>query len=80
MRSLQGHLYQITRACSLYKDDYAEHELAFLDEGAIVLMVEPSDPHRRHPKHKVVSGDLIGWVDLEQEEFQTIKETTDAEG
>lgn len=73
----KGKLYQTTRACVLYKNDYSLEDIGYLEKDSVALMIEPSDFLRRHPMHKVIWNDLIGWVDLEQEEFQDFKETDD---
>jgi hypothetical protein len=61
----------------LFKDNYSLKDIGNLEKGSVVLMIEPSESFRRHPMHKVIWNDLIGWVDLEQEELQDFKETDD---
>lgn len=56
MRLIKGKLYRLKRDCSLFKDDYSFStilEVNGLDEGALVLMIEPSHFMRRSSSHKV---------------------------
>jgi hypothetical protein len=50
-------------------------EMTELQEGSMVLMIEPSDIHRRHTSHKVIFEDMIGWIDLESEELEIVEES-----
>jgi hypothetical protein len=77
MRLIKGKLYRLKRDCSLFKDDYGFStilEIDCLDEGGLVLMVEPSEDLRRYPAHQVIFKDLVGWIDLEVEDFELVEE------
>lgn len=75
MRPIKGKLYKTLKDCLLWEDDYDMKELSEIQEGSMILMVEPSDIHRRHTSHKVIFEDNIGWIDLESEELSILKET-----
>lgn len=74
MRPIKGKLYKTLRDCSLWKDDYNMTNFANIQKGSIVLIVVPSDILARHTTHKVVFEDMIGWIDLENEELSILKE------
>lgn len=68
-----GSLYKTNKPCWFYLNDYDGMDL---EEGHVVMMIQPFHPFGDNSVHWVLCDDELGWISVEDLE----RCTNDAEG